>query len=207
MTQDIMIRVTIFLALTLMIGQAVLPGQSLYVGVAGGGSFTHGIADRILGEGPPKTLIYPTHRDYLVGPAIELGLPRRIAVGFEALYRPLNETASTLLADGSLRSVSPATVVTWEFTVLGRYRLTENRWRPVVEAGPSFRTAGNLNASSPSSTGMAVGAGLETRFGALRVMPCFRYTRWAADPLWAFAVRTNQNQAVFLLELSFGGSW
>lgn len=196
-----------FFALATLAYSEVLCGQSFYAGVTGGGSFTYGFSERVLGEVPPKTLIYPTHRDYLVGPTIELGFPRRIALGFEALYRPLNQTAATLLADGSLRSISPATVVTWELPILVRYRLSEKKWRPLLEAGPSFRTAGNLNASSPSSKGMTLGVGLETRVGVARVTPTFRYTRWASDPLYAIAARTKPNQAVFLLGISFGGSW
>jgi hypothetical protein len=193
-------------ALTLAVVAEPAPGQSLYMGLAGGGSFTDGFQHRKLGDGAPWILVYPTHKDYLVGPAVELGLSRSISLGFEALYRPLNLTAATQLADGSLRSVSPATVVTWELPILARYKFTSKKWRPLLEAGPSFRTAGNLNATSPSSKGMTFGAGLETRFGVLRVTPCFRYTHWTADHLRAISGRTNQNQAVFLLGLSFGGS-
>jgi hypothetical protein len=200
-------RVFTLLALATMACSELLHGQSFYVGIIGGGSFTYGFSERVLGETPPKTVIYPTQRDYLVGPTIEVGLPRRIALGFEALYRPLNQTAATLLADGSLRSISPATVITWELPVLMRYRFTEEKWQPLVEAGPSFRTAGNLNASSPSSKGITLGVGLRTRIGVARVTASFRYTRWASDPLYAIAARTNRNQVVFLLGISFGGSW
>ncbi len=202
-----MFRLSTLLVPVLAFALQPLASQSLYMGLAGGGSFTDGFQHRKLGGGAPWTLVYPTHKDYLVGPAVELGLSRSIGLGFEALYRPLNLTAATQLADGTLRSVSPATVVTWELPILARYKFTSKRWRPLLEAGPSFRTAGNLNASSPSSKGITLGAGLETRFGVLRVTPCFRYTHWAADHLRAVSGRTNQNQAVFLLGLSFGGSW
>jgi hypothetical protein len=192
---------------TILIWHGALSGKSLYVGVGVGGSITHGFGEFTRSGPPPSLLSYPTHRDYLVGPTIEVGLSEHIAVGFDALYRPLNFTNATLLGDGSIRSVSPATVVTWEFPVLMKYRFGKKAWRPLVEAGASFRTSGNLNNTRPSSRGVVLGVGIEARFGALRATPGFRYTRWAAERLGAFSGRTNENQVVFVLGLRFGKSW
>jgi hypothetical protein len=193
--------------LYLVLLQGVVSGQAICVGVAGGGSFTHGFGELNRSYSSTSLLSYPTHRDYLVGPTIEVGVSRHITAGFDALYRPLNFTNATLLGDGTVRSVSPATVVTWEFPILMKYRFRERGWRPLVEAGPSLRTSGNRNNTSPSSRGAVLGVGLEGRFRALRVTPGFRYTRWAADRLGSFSGLTNQNQAVFVLALRFGKTW
>jgi len=56
--------------------------------------------------------------------------------------------------------------------------------------------------------GVAVGGGLDIRLAYLHLLPEIRYTRWnsghfqnANDPL-----RWNQNQAEFLLGITFGGT-
>ena len=46
-------------------------------------------------------------------------------------------------------------------------------WRPVVEAGPAFPPGSYL-----PHFGVAVGAGVERRAGALKITPGLRYTRW-----------------------------
>src|SRR5260370_32221195 len=62
-----------------------------------------------------------TSKDYIVGPMMELGLPFHLSVEIDGLYRPLNFTSAAVNPDGSLNSVLPATVVTWEFPVLAKY--------------------------------------------------------------------------------------
>lgn len=51
----------------------------------------------------------------------------------------------------------------------------------MVEAGPSFRLSGNLNAYNPSSYGLTAGGGVETHYKALNTGPVLRYTRWAGN--------------------------
>ncbi len=200
-------KTLLFMTAMMLTCHGVVAGQSLHIGVIGGGSLTHGFG-RITRSGSPTSLLsYPAHRDYIVGPTIEVGLSEHLAGGVDALYRPLNFTNAILLSDGSVRSVAPATVVTWEFPVLVKYRFGKKAWRPLVEGGPSFRASGNLNNTSPSNKGMVLGVGFEAVFGALRATPSLRYTRWAADRMGAFSGRTNENQVVVLLGLRFGGGW
>jgi hypothetical protein len=54
-------------------------------------------------------------------------------------------------------------------------------FRPFFEAGPSFRTTGNLN-SNPSHLGISAGGGVDYRFQQLNIEPILRYTRWTVDP-------------------------
>jgi hypothetical protein len=101
------------------------------------------------------------------------------------------------------------TVLTWDFPVLAKYHLAKLGRAPFVEAGPSFRAAGNLNGYNPSHFGVTAGAGAETRKGWALLSTALRYTRWAKDGLpysslqsggQSDYLRTNVNA----LELIFG---
>jgi hypothetical protein len=51
--------------------------------------------------------------------------------------------------------------------------------KPLIDAGPVFRSAGNLNGTLPSNHGFAAGLGVEAHVWRLRIAPQFRYLRWA----------------------------
>ncbi|MGC4054110.1 MAG: hypothetical protein QM757_33920 [Paludibaculum sp.] len=137
---------------------------------------------------------------FLAGISTQTNLTRRLAIEIDGLYKPLR--AGENAAD-PLRFM----VVTWQFPVLAKYRLAASQWAPIVEGGPSFRLAGNLNAYNPSHYGVTVGVGAETRAHGMRLSPALRFTRWAVDvspstgrpASW----RTNQNAAEFVLGISF----
>ena len=68
---------------------------------------------------PVLSRSYSTLKDYVIGSAVEAGLPwRGVSVEFNALYRPMNLTIAGVRPDGTLHSISPATVVTWRFPEL-----------------------------------------------------------------------------------------
>jgi hypothetical protein len=151
---------------------AVSAGAGFTFGVIGGaaltGAFGHESGGFILLPGgglePVRTRSYSTLKDYVIGAAVESGpLWRRLSVEFDALYRPMNLTMAGVRADGSLHSVSPATVVTWEFPVLAKWRFGAGAAGPFLQAGPSFRASGNLNGASPSPYGLTAGIGFQTR--------------------------------------------
>jgi hypothetical protein len=155
------------------------------------------------GVEPIQLRSYSTLKDYAIGPMIEVGLPYRgLSVEIDALYRPMNLTMAAVGPDGSLNGISPATVVTWQFPALAKYRFSFHPLKPFIEAGPSFRVAGNLNDAAPSAYGGTAGLGLEAQIGKLRIGPVVRYTHWAADADFA-ASRTKRNQAELLVGLSF----
>ena len=218
---------TLLAVTALIVGIAGAPscsfGQHLSFGVIGGASLTNDFQNEVIGlfSSPQGGLIsvptrlYSTSKDYIVGPMVELGLPLHLSVEIDGLYRPLNFTAAAVEANGSLNSVSPATVVTWEFPILAKYRFSLHVVKPFVEVGPSFRTSGNLNGASPSNHGFTLGVGVESHLRKLRIAPTVRYTRWAADEIRCFAAPrsrcsldiqqplTIRNQAEFLVGLSF----
>jgi len=183
----------------------------LSFGVIGGAALTdafgHETTGFVVGTNggiqPTRSLSYSTLKDYAIGPTVEVGLPwRRLSVEIDALYRPMNLMMAGVDADGSLNSISPATVVTWEFPMMAKYRFGSRSVKPFIEAGPSFRASGNLNNASPSTYGGAAGIGLDTNVGKVRIGPLVRYIHWAADPDYAGS-RTRRNQVELLMGLSF----
>jgi hypothetical protein len=101
---------------------------------------------------------------------VELRQGRALEV--DAVYKPLHS---------SFDQGSGFTVLSWDFPVLAKYHLAKLGCAPFVEAGPSFRAAGNLNGYNPSHFGMTAGGGAEIRKGGTRLSTVLRYTRWVND--------------------------
>ena len=104
--------------------------------------------------------------------------------------------------DGSLNSVSPAPVVTWEIPVLARYDFGGKHMQPFLEAGPSVPAGSATGTATHQGTAQLWWAGVQLRAGWLNIAPQVRYTRWAADPQ-AELSRTGRNQAEILLGLYY----
>ena len=185
-------------------------GRQFFFGIVGGAALTdafgHESTGFIIGPDglePLRSRSYSSLRDYLIGPMIEAGLPwGGLSIEIDVLYRPMNLTTAGVNPDGSLHSVSPATVVTWQFPALAKYRLASGPVKPFLEAGPSFRVSGNLNDALPSAYGGTAGLGVETQLGRFRIGPVVRYTHWAGDDGSAGS-RTRRNQVELLLGVSF----
>jgi hypothetical protein len=177
-------------------------GQNVSVGVVGGAGLTDDFRSEYypVFQGFPATTNYSTPKRYIAGAMVELGLPLHFSLEVDGLYRPLGYTFAGVEPDGTFNSVSPATVVTWEFPVLAKYRFSFRGARPFVEAGPSFRTTGNLNSANPSHYGVTAGLGVELHVHSLNIAPVVRYTDWAADPVQS--VQTIPNQLEFLVGFS-----
>ena len=172
--------------------------QNLSVGFVAGTSPTADFQNEFaIGTPGPGFTNYSTPKRYIVGATLEYRFTPRFSIEADGLYHPLGYTFAGVEPDGSLNSISPATVVTWEFPVLAKYRFPFRGVSPFIEAGPSFRTAGNLNSADPSHVGVTGGIGLETRFHDLSIAPAIRYTRWEADP--EHVVKTVSNQVEILV--------
>jgi hypothetical protein len=72
-------------------------------------------------------------------------------------------------------------LLSWNFPVLAEYHLAKLGRAPFVEAGPSFRVAGNLNGYNPSHFGVTAGVGAEVRKGWALLSIALRCTRWTKD--------------------------
>ena len=183
--------------------------QTLSFGVVGGASLTPDFNSSFSPvpppPGPPIVLTdYSASERYIIGGMLEFQLPKDWSIEVDGLYHPLRFDSAAILPSGALNGVSPSPVITWEFPALAKYRFRWRSWRPFLEAGPSFRTAGNLNGSSPSHYGVAAGAGVEAHLRKLRIAPEVRYIRWAEDNS-SLGARTRSDQVELLTSLSTGG--
>ncbi len=182
------------------------PAQTLSFGIVGGASLTPDFKNRFSSEGPPLPPLvqtdYSAPERYIAGGMLELKLPQNWSIEVDALFHPLRFDENHY-ANGTLFNVQPLPVVTWEFPALAKYRFRGGSWRPFLEAGPSFRTAGNLNGTNPSHYGLALGAGAETRLGRFRIAPELRYIRWAGDTALGQPA-THSDQLELLTSLSTG---
>jgi hypothetical protein len=174
---------------------AHLTGHRLSLGVIGGvsllGEFYYpdsGIKERI---------------GYLAGASGQLELRQGLALEVDAVYKPLHSSFS---------GGQGFTVVTWDFPVLAKYHLAKLGRAPFVEAGPSFRVAGNLNGYNPSHFGVTAGGGAETRKGWALLSTALRYTRWTKDgaPNSSLSIggqsdyaRTNANAVELIFGIGF----
>jgi hypothetical protein len=104
---------------------------------------------------------------YLAGASGQLELSHGLALEIDAIYKPMHN--------------GDFTVLTWDFPVLAKHHLAKLGRAPFVEAGPSFRSGGNLNGYNPSHFGATAGAGAEVRKGSVLLSTALRYTRWVTD--------------------------
>jgi hypothetical protein len=183
-------------------GSRRIAGRRLWLGLVGGTSATDGFH-----VGPYSQPQVESQR-IVGGLSLELDLGPRLSLEVDGLYRPLHAETRELFNGSVFRN--PFTVLTWEFPVLGKYRLTRSRLAPFVEAGPSLRLSGNTNGYAPSRYGVTAGIGVEAaRLGGVKLAPVVRYTRWAKDAsnsiYWHTSdyARTAASQVEILLGFSF----
>ena len=189
--------------------------QHISVGIVGGFPLSDGLSGSTFTNVDTVSHIFSDSHNYLVGPMVDIRLPLSLGIEVDALYHPVNVTTDlTVIPSTTTRTSSnPAT---WEFPVLGKYRLPLLPViRPFIEAGPSFRTR-NPSLSYLSSKGFSIGAGLEVKILRLRIAPALRYTHWGSDAQGQGIVcaggctvfpiarpASNQNQGEFLVGFSF----
>lgn len=211
-------------------------GQTLEFGVVGGipvtSAFETGSSTGLFG---PVGATSATRR-YTVGPMIGVQLPHGFGVQFDALYRRLgfDQQSSYLMPlQQQVFSVHVRTTAgSWDFPVLGQYRLPHFRsLRPYIKGGVSFRELGGVSTVTSttiqqpgllptrasnqtastfgvprSNTGGVFGVGVALPFKFLQISPEIRYTRWGADSVPNPLLHSDQNQLDILVGISFLGS-
>jgi hypothetical protein len=188
------------------------PAQKISAGIVAGGSLTDGFRDQTIYNlvpstepGAPFLLIgtrfWSPSKDYVGGGMVELHFNPHWSLEVNGLFRQLDGKFAAIQPDGSVNSISPNPVVTWQFPVLAKYRFADQKWSPFIEAGPSFRTTGNRNISNPSHHGLSAGTGFEVHWRSLRIAPTVRYTLWAGDNTQNSA-QTKPDQLEILVGLS-----
>lgn len=116
------------------------------------------------------------------GPSLGWQFNDRFSLEGSAIYRRLR-----------IELLGPT--VTWEFPIMAKYRFPVSPVTPFLEVGPSFRTTGNRN-TEPSHFGVSAGAGFDWQWGALRISPTLRYTRWAHDQRFTHPSKQDQVEAL-----------
>lgn len=184
--------------------------QWLSFGVRGGVPLTDAYSSVTTTTSPSSFVkVFSQSKQYEIGPMIELHLPFGLAVEADALYHPLNLATQIYNAPGTTHpglSASSNDNSSWEFPILGKYHfLPLPLLKPYVEGGPAFRALGS-GASYLSSSGIALGGGVEIKIAKLRIEPEIRYTHWGSDSasaILAGAAQSNVNQAAFLVGIAF----
>jgi hypothetical protein len=177
-------------------------GQNLSIGVIGGGSLTDSFSTQTAPAGPVSIVGYSQSKDYIAGATVELKFLPQWSVEVDGLFRELHFTTASFVPGGSLTTISPSPVITWEFPLLAKYRFDVWKAKPFVELGPSFRTAGNLNGTNPSHVGATAGFGVAIQARKLRIEPVLRYTRWMPDGVSPFPAKSNPDQLELLVGFS-----
>jgi hypothetical protein len=162
--------------------------QTISLGALAGGRVT----DDMTGGGATGQ-----SKSYVVGPAVGFDLPLGFGVEVDALYRREGYQSSFGNFDGNVFSVERAN--SWEFPILGQYRLPIRRLKTFVEIGYAPRVirgttssigqtlfpqplppqSGTLKTDWPVSQGVVVGGGVRFGIGPMRIAPTVRYTHWS----------------------------
>ena len=208
--------------LLLLFGAVAAVAQPFTVGVKGGVPLTD-FVNTVTSPTPSLGSFGATTNRYIVGPTAELYLPAGFGVEFDALYRHLNYNVHGEVID--LITGGKTTGNAWEFPLLAKYRFPIPGIKPFVDGGVSFDTLGGLKQTIISGTtttttshpaelrhntiaGVVVGGGLDIHLASLHFLPEIRYTRWDSQHLRDAndLFHWNQNQAEFLLGITFGGA-
>ena len=198
-----------------VIATPVFP-QSLDFGFKAGVPLTDAFKHGITAPLSPSTYRSDTRR-YTLGPTVELRLPFGLGIEFDALYKRLGfeselvETSEGILTETRANS--------WEFPLLLKLRTPGIIFRPYLDGGISFRSltgvkqfvTGLTGSGTPPelrdkhTRGFVLGAGFEVSAPFVKISPEFRYTRWAGENFrdTLNLLRTNQNQADFLIGITF----
>jgi hypothetical protein len=196
--------------------------QSLDFGFKAGVPLTDAFKHGITAPLSPSTYRSDTRR-YTLGPTVELRLPLGIGIEFDALYKRLGFESETVVSGVPV----PGTAIlaetranSWEFPLLVKLRSPGIVFRPFIDGGISFRTLTGVKKfvtglagadDTPSelrdkhARGFVLGAGFEVSAPFVKISPEFRYTRWAGENFrdTLNLLRTNQNQADFLIGITF----
>jgi hypothetical protein len=209
-------------AVALFFFAAQLYGQRLEIGIKG--------ADRPTGQ--LEGYGNPESRPYLVGPMVQLNLPRRFAVEADALYSRFGYSYSTSDLVGDFYS-SRDRANSWQLPVLLKYRLhvaalhlyvlagwdPEHSWgttkvyaslisNPYDPNATRTLTSYSLTDRYGTNHGLVAGGGIDFGSRHWRVRPEVRYIRWK-DPTFSiqqshgFYLQVPQNEVQLMLGVAF----
>jgi hypothetical protein len=200
-------------------GSLAASAQTVSVGVVGGGSLV-----------PPVAYSDDSHR-YIVGPSVEVRLPRGFAVEADALYQRVgtNFTFASSIPSGTnlapsypyaTSGASRSVGTEWQFPLTGKYYFNRSsKFQPFAGLGPEWRTTGWHTDSSavilsgPSATPITSSGSSESRsyrLGAVAVVGMrFQIGRLKLSPQFRYTRWSRQqstlrtNEAGLMLGIHF----
>jgi hypothetical protein len=204
------------ISVSILLACSVCFGQSLSIGIAGGA----GTTDDLTGAGATSV-----SKRYVLGPALDIGLPFRFGIEVDALYR--REGYQSAFGNFAYNSFTDERANSWEFPMLLKYHLPFAVIKPFVEAGyaprviqgsislnytqlfpPSAFQHVTNSTNWPTSHGFVAGGGIQFGVGRLGISPALRYTHWNNTAISGFygdgpSWRSTQNQVDILLGIAW----
>lgn len=133
----------------------------------------------------------PQH--WVLGPTLEIRLPKRLAITFDALYQRLKFDGPAGEQTGS----------EWEFPAMMRYRFGSGMVRPFVAGGGSFNKITGITTPRSSVSGVVFGGGAEIKIPLLRITPELRYTHKLDENISFEGLRSRTNRVLLLVGVTF----
>ena len=197
------------LALIFLSGNVVV-AQRVEVGVEGGIRATDNLSGNLTSES----------KRYIVGPTVDIQLPKRFSVEVDALYQRFGFTANE--EAGNFSAIVRERTNSWEFPLILKYHLPVRLWHPFVGIGCAPRIVNGADVSSgtpdlvdhfynlrtpanyPVTQGVVISGGVSLGAGHFRFTPEVRYTHWNTSYLntpndLGFGFVSNQNEVSILL--------
>ena len=169
----------------LMVFSASLNAQHLSYGIKAGAPIT----DVVEGKG---NVAASTTR-LTIGPMFDIRLPLGLGIEVDALYKRFSANSGS----GAQSAGS------WDFPILGKYRMPGIVARPYVEAGVTFNKLGDIAAFKlENRKGFVMGVGLDVGLAKVHIAPEIRYTRYNQKTT-LLSLIPNANQAELLVGISF----
>ena len=203
-------RVSTGIVALVFMGGNLLPAQQVEVGVDGGIRTTNDFSGKLT----------PESKRYIVGPTVDIRLPKRFSVEVDALYQRFGFTGLYSYGIGNYGIVRERTN-SWQFPVILKYHLPIALRHPFVGIGYAPRIINGADILSgargytpfynertavgyPVTHGVVVSGGVSLGAGHFRFTPEVRYTYWTAPYLSQFLSypccgRSNQNEVSVLL--------
>jgi hypothetical protein len=182
---------------------AGMAAAQISYGVRGGAPFTDVAKNSIIGA----VQSVPKSDNFTVGPVLQVGLPLRLRLEVDALFRPYNLDLKFGTSGVAVRGQQ------WRFPAILQYRFGGTLVQPYMGVGVSFghlsglgSGAKTLISSGPGAllhendASPVIGAGIDVKIPLVRLSGELRYTRQSVS---YFSNVSNLNQAEFLLGIHF----
>ena len=157
-------------------------------GLRGGVPLTNALEDF------PSRFTFKNKPQYwTLGPTLEIRLPARLGITFDALYQRLKYEGPNGDQTGG----------EWSFPAMLRYRFGSGMFRPYVAGGGSFNKITGITTPRSSVTGIVLGGGAEIKLPLLRISPELRYTHKLDENISLEGLRSRTNRVMLLVGVTF----